>query len=80
MTALTPLRLPAGPVVYVDSIEAAALLARLTNRRLVWHTHPGAGRQTLPTQPTSGHEPVGPSGLSDQHRPAPASTTEEASL
>lgn len=35
--------------------------------------HPGAGRQTLPTQPTSGHEPVGPSGLSDQHRPAPVS-------
>lgn len=41
-----------------------------TRRLLPRLPHPGAGRQTLPTQPTSGHEPVGPSGLSDQHRPA----------
>ena len=40
MTTLTPLRLPAGPVVYVDSIEAAAALARLTNKRLVWRDRP----------------------------------------
>lgn len=36
MNVIHPLRLPAGPVVYVDSIEAAAALAMLTNKRLVW--------------------------------------------
>lgn len=36
MNTIHPLRLPAGPVVYVDSIEAAAALARLIDKRLVW--------------------------------------------
>lgn len=30
--------------IYVDTLEAAAALARLTNSRLVWRTYPGAGR------------------------------------
>lgn len=47
--------------IYVDTLEAAAVLARLTSSRLVWRTYPGAGRSGA-SQSRDGHETLRSAG------------------